>query len=177
MILVSACLAGSCCRYDGGHNLNKLCRELVEQGEAIPVCPETAANLPMPRPPSEIIGKDGHAVLTGQASVRDKLGQDLTQAFIQGSEAVLAVAKRCGATKAILKERSPSCGSSAIYDGSFSRSTKSGVGVTAALLMQHGIQVISEESFNKSGIGSRETEINIPAPGFPVPGPRFPTRL
>lgn len=146
MILVSACLAGSSCKYDGGHNLNNLCRELVERGEAIPVCPETAADLPIPRPPSEIIGEDGYTVLTGQGSVKDKSGQDLTQAFIRGAEMVLAVAKRYGVTKAILKERSPSCGSSAIYDGSFNRITKSGVGVTAALLIQHGIEVVSEES-------------------------------
>lgn len=152
MILVSACLAGSCCKYDGGHNLNSLCKELVEQGKAIPVCPETAAGLFRPRPPAEIVGTDGYAVLTGQGYVKDSLGQDITEAFIKGAEAILAIAEKQGITRAILKERSPSCGSSAIYDGTFSGTVKSGVGVTAALLMQNGIQVMSEESLTYSQI-------------------------
>jgi uncharacterized protein YbbK (DUF523 family) len=146
MLLISACLAGVPCKYSGGHNLNIRCKALVEQGKAILVCPEALAGLPIPRPPVEIIGGDGYAVLAGKTVVRDKNSVDKTSCFIKGAEAVLAIATEHGIVKAILKERSPSCGSSTIYDGTFTGTTRPGVGVTTALLKNHGIEVVNEKT-------------------------------
>ncbi|GGA36666.1 hypothetical protein GCM10007416_06990 [Kroppenstedtia guangzhouensis] len=145
--IVSACFAGVNCRYDKKHNKIDKIRKLVREGKAIPVCPEQMGGLPTPRNPAEIVGGDGDDVLDGKAKVIDNQGNDVTQQFVEGAREALAMAQAVGATEAILKERSPSCGSCMIYDGTFRQSKKAGLGVTAALLRRHGIRVVSEETW------------------------------
>ncbi|WP_124727857.1 DUF523 domain-containing protein [Staphylospora marina] len=147
--IVSACFAGLHCRYDGKHNRVEEIVELIRSGEAIPVCPEQLGGLKTPRPPAEIVGGDGDDVLDGKARVVDNRGNDVTEQFLRGAREALALAKAVGAKHAILKEKSPSCGSCAIYDGTFSGRKKPGAGVTAALFRRHGIRVESEENFSK----------------------------
>ena len=135
MMIVSACLAGFPCRYDGKAKPCAEVMELVKTGKAIPVCPEQLGGLPTPRPPCEILA----------GRVADDTGTDRTEAFQRGAEAVLDLAKTYGATRALLQNRSPSCGSGWIYDGTFSRRLVQGDGVTARLLMENGIQVTGIE--------------------------------
>jgi uncharacterized protein YbbK (DUF523 family) len=135
--IVSACLAGEKCRYDGRDNLIPAIREMVMRGEAVMVCPEVAAGLPTPRDPVEI--RDGRAV------TRD--GLDLTQEFTDGAHIMLAAARQVGATQAILKSRSPSCGCGEIYDGNFNGQRVPGDGFAAALLKASGVEVISSDNF------------------------------
>ncbi|SEN03659.1 DUF523 domain-containing protein [Lihuaxuella thermophila] len=144
--IVSACFAGINCRYDQRHNRISRIQELVEKGEAVPVCPEVMGGLPTPRNPAEIVGGDGEDVLDGKARVIDNQGNDVTEAFIRGAYEALKIAQSVGAKEAILKEKSPSCGSCMIYDGQFRGVKKAGQGVTAALLRRHGIRVVSEET-------------------------------
>ncbi|RIX45157.1 MAG: DUF523 domain-containing protein [Rhodocyclales bacterium GT-UBC] len=146
-ILVSACLLGHAVRYDGG---DKRCEDRILQawlanGQVVPFCPELAAGLPVPRPPAEISqGAGGIGVLSGQAQVIEAGGRDVTAEFVSGAEQALAVARQYGIRLAILKEGSPSCGSSVTYDGSFSGVRISRPGVTSALLKQAGLAVFSE---------------------------------
>lgn len=149
MIIVSACLAGIYCKYDGSDNFVPEIREMIARGDALPVCPEQLGGAPTPREAAEINGFTGEDVLNGKGKVITKSGIDKTEAFIKGAEEVLKLAKLTGTTKAILKERSPSCGSSYIYDGTFSGRKICGKGVTAALLTANGIKVISEEQLKK----------------------------
>ena len=132
MMIVSACLAGFPCRYDGKARPCPEVVELVRAGKAIPVCPEQLGGLETPRPPCEIL--NGRVV--------DQNGADQTEAYRRGAEAVLALARTYGATEALLQKRSPSCGSGWIYDGTFSKRLVAGDGVTARLLAENGIQVI-----------------------------------
>ena len=106
-ILLSRCLAGECCRYDGGTNLVPALRALVERGLAVPVCPEQLGGLPTPRCPSEIRGS--------RVVMRD--GTDVTDAFRRGAERALAIGLDAGCTCAVVKAKSPSCGAGVIYDG------------------------------------------------------------
>ncbi|MFZ5650700.1 MAG: DUF523 domain-containing protein [Bacillota bacterium] len=152
-ILVSACLAGVKCRYDGGHNNVPEINEMVERGLAIPVCPEILGGGGIPREPYEIVGGDGGAVLDGKARVKTPSGNDGTELFVRGAEEVLRAANKCNAVAAVLKERSPSCGSSMIYDGTFTGGKIPGMGVAAAILQRAGIKVYSEEDFKAKGIG------------------------
>lgn len=145
-VLVSACLAGCRCRYDGGANPISEVGHLVAGGRAVLVCPEEDGGLGTPRPAAEIVGGDGHDVLAGRARVMTEAGDDVTDAYIAGAEKALAAARAAGATTAILKARSPSCGTAEIYDGTFSGSLAAGDGVTAALLQRNGITVRSEAS-------------------------------
>ncbi|MBC7342599.1 MAG: DUF523 domain-containing protein [Clostridia bacterium] len=148
-ILVSACLAGQNCKYNGGNNLDPEIHELVRQGSAIPICPECLGKLPIPRPPAEIQGGNGLDVLSGKAKVLDCEGKDVTQAFLEGAWAVLAQAERLNPSLIILKEKSPSCGTTLIYDGSFSGRTRPGPGVTAALLRQQHFTLRSERNWKE----------------------------
>ncbi len=135
MIIVSACLANLRCRYDGAA---KPCDEvirLVAEGKAIPVCPEQLGGLPTPRAPAEISGD----------RVISKDGVEVTDAFSRGAEEALKLAKLVGAKTAILKARSPSCGSGKIYDGSFTGKLVDGDGVFADLCKNNGIDVRTEE--------------------------------
>ena len=142
-ILVSACLIGVNCRYDGDNSCNENAVNRMKTDELIPVCPEEAGGLPTPRPPVEIVGGDGNDVLDGKAKVLTADGEDKTEAFLKGARHALQLAQSQGATCVILKSRSPSCGCGTIYDGSFSGTLTSGDGVTTALLKRHGIKVIS----------------------------------
>lgn len=141
--LVSACLLGVNCRYDGGNSRNEDALKQNETDELIPVCPEEAGGLPTPRPPVEIVGGDGNDVLDGKAKVLTADGVDKTEEFLKGAKHALTLAQSQGATSAILKSKSPSCGCAKIYDGAFSGKLVSGDGVTTALLKRHGIKVIS----------------------------------
>jgi uncharacterized protein YbbK (DUF523 family) len=143
MTLVSACLMGIHCRFDGKNSLDTDIQQLVIEGKAVPVCPEQIGGLSTPRLPAEIIGGTGEDVLDGKAKVVNIEGEDVTEAFIRGAKEVLRIAKTVGATEAILKERSPSCG-----NGTFQGIKQAGNGVTAALLKRNGIQVKSEETEN-----------------------------
>lgn len=149
MIVISACLAGEKCRYDGNDNKTNPMDELVEKKQAIVVCPEVLGGLPVPREPAEIINGTAEDVLEGKAKVITKQGKDVTNAFLKGAHEALQVVKKVGATKVILKESSPSCGSNFVYDGTFSNHKISGQGVTAALLRKNGIEVISEKQIEE----------------------------
>jgi uncharacterized protein YbbK (DUF523 family) len=141
MIIVSACLAGINCKYNGGNNLNAKIRELVARGKAIPLCPEQMGGLATPRPSAEILSGTGADVLDGKARIINKNREDVTAKFLKGAGQVLEIAKIAGAKKAILKAKSPSCGCGRIYDGTFSGRLIDGNGVTAELLIRNGIGV------------------------------------
>lgn len=144
-VLVSACLAGRACRFDGSAADDDVVGRLVAEGRAVLACPEADGGLGTPRPPAEIVGGTGRDVLEGRARVVTSDGRDVTEAYVRGARVALAAAVRAGATRAILKARSPSCGRGAVYDGTFSRTLRSGDGVTAALLEMNGIAVITDE--------------------------------
>ncbi len=139
MFLVSACLAGEPCRYDGSSCPNKNVQELVARGMAISACPELLGGLCVPREPCEIIdtNDEGRRVLS-------KSGRDYTEAFALGAERLLALCQKHGIKKAILQSNSPSCGCGLIYDGTFSDVLKEGNGITAQCLIGAGISVESE---------------------------------
>lgn len=140
-ILVSACLLGEPCRYDGRSKPVPEIRELEKQGyELIPVCPEVMGGLSTPRPPAER-QSDGRVV--------NEIGADVTAAYRAGAEMALTIARREGCTAAVLKEKSPSCGNREIYDGSFSRQLIFGQGVAAELLTQNGITVLGESQIDQ----------------------------
>ncbi len=135
MKIVSACLAGMDCRWDGGSRPCPRVIALVKQGRAIPVCPEQLGGLPTPRSPAE---QRGERIVT-------KTGEDVTALFRKGAEEALRIALLAGCDGAILKARSPSCGSGKVYDGTFSRRLVDGDGVFACLLKKNGIEVIAED--------------------------------
>lgn len=147
MILVSSCLAGLQVRYNGTHCLNHRISKLIEEGQAIPVCPELLGGFLTPREPAEIIGGNGEDVLDGKAKVVEKSGKDVTELYIKGAYITLKKANDVNATVVVLKEYSPSCGSSTIYNGKFMGEKVAGNGVTTALLRRNDLQVISEEQF------------------------------
>jgi len=145
-ILVSACLLGERVRHHGGH---AACEHPVlvrwqREGRLIPFCPEVAGGLPTPRLAAEVVGGDGPAVLTGAARVLDVSRQDVTERFLSGARAGLGVAAANDVRLAILKDGSPSCGSTFVHDGTFSGVHRKGQGVTAALLSGAGIRVFGE---------------------------------
>ncbi len=142
-IVISACLLGVRCRYDGGDSRNEIAIKQGEKYALIPVCPEESGGLPTPRPPAEIVGGDGGDVLDGRAKVITADGTDVTEAYLKGAHHALRVAQSNKATHVVLKARSPSCGCGDIYDGTFSGTLMPGDGVTTALLKRHGITVTS----------------------------------
>ena len=144
-MLVSACLAGRACRFDGRANPDDAVARLVAEGRAVLVCPEEDGGLGTPRPPAEIAGGDGADVLAGTARVVTHSGRDVTDAYLEGARRALEAARAAGAGTAVLKARSPSCGKGCIYDGTHTKTLKEGDGVTAALLRAHGIEVLTEE--------------------------------
>ncbi len=146
-VLISACLLGQRVRFDGkdARADDELLVRWSEEGRLVPVCPEVAGGLPVPRPPAELKGGDGSDALDGRAAVIDEGGADVTPCFEGGAWAAVDLARRHSIRIAILKESSPSCGSRFVYDGSFSRARIPGQGVTAALLRRHGLRVFSEE--------------------------------
>lgn len=148
MILVSSCLAGLEVRYNGTHSLNNKIMKLIEEKKAFTVCPELLGGFSTPREPAEIIGGNGEDVLDGKAKVIEKSGRDVTELYIKGAYITLKKAIDVNATVVVLKEYSPSCGSSMIYNGEFIGEIMAGNGVTAALLKRNGLQVISEKQFS-----------------------------
>ena len=134
-ILISACLVGDNVKYDGGNNKNPLIEKLLEKYELVPFCPEVEGGLPIPRHPSEQRGEQ----------VINDIDEDVTDQFERGADLALNICLYLKITKAILKERSPSCGVHSIYDGTFSHKVIPGMGVTAALLKRKGIEVYSED--------------------------------
>ena len=138
-IIVSACLLGLNCRYGGDGCADARVLALAKEHELVPVCPEQLGGLATPREPNEILG----------GRVVDRRGRDSTENFERGAGEVLKLAKLLGCQAAVLKERSPSCGSSLIYDGSFSGRRIPGAGVTADLLMSNGLLVTSEERLSE----------------------------
>jgi len=144
-ILVSACLLGEKVRYDGGDcRQSGLLAQWQDEGLLIPICPEVAGGLPTPRPPAEIVSGCGNSILCGDGCVQRENGEAVTDAFVDGAERALALCMQHQISFAILKEGSPSCGSSRVNDGTFSGTKIQGEGVTAALLRRHGIIVFSE---------------------------------
>lgn len=137
-LLISACLLGRNCKYNGGNNYTPLAEELNTRYDLVPVCPECLGGLPIPHEPSERVGD----------KVLSKSGADMTEAFRQGAEKALAIAVEAGIRRAVLKERSPSCGCGVIYDGSFTGALVPGRGVAAALLQESGIEVFGESGLD-----------------------------
>ena len=140
-ILVSSCLLGMKINYEGkAHPVDEL-RQLFLQGQAIPICPEVLATMPIPRDPAEIV------VVNGERKIYNSKEIDVTEEYLLGAQRTLDTARTSGAKFAIMKSNSPSCGCGKIYDGSFSGNLINGDGITAALLKENGIRVITEEDF------------------------------
>ncbi|WP_195970345.1 DUF523 domain-containing protein [Clostridium thermobutyricum] len=134
MILISACLCGVNCKYNGANNYNEKIKEILEEYEYMLVCPEQLGGLTTPRKPAEII----------EDKVIDNEGKDVTINFEKGALETLKIAQLTNAKYALLKEGSPSCGSNFIYDGNFNRTKILGEGLTAKLLKKNGIKIFSE---------------------------------
>ena len=137
MILVSACLAGEKCRMDGKDKLVPGIRQLVEDGEAVAVCPEVLGGLPTPRSPSE---RQGDRVVNAA-------GEDVTEQFRRGAEEAFRICMENGCSSAILKSKSPSCGCGVIHNGLFDGGLTEGNGVLAQMLLEAGIVVVTEKDF------------------------------
>ena len=135
--IVSACLCGEKARYDGKANTVEKVKQLINEGRAIMICPEIEGGLSVPRQPCEIQNN----------KVINNSGEDKTSEFRKGANKALQLCKKYNIKKAILKEKSPSCGSKCIYDGTFTKTLITGQGITAKLLMENGIEVISDEDF------------------------------
>ncbi|MDY5613003.1 DUF523 domain-containing protein [Dysosmobacter sp.] len=138
-ILISACLLGTCCRYDGASKAHPKAAALAERHTLVPVCPEQLGGLATPRPPAE--RQEGRVVT--------KTGADVTEAYRRGAEETLRLCRLLGCEAAVLKERSPSCGHGEIYDGTHSGTLTAGDGVTAALLEANGIPVYGESQIER----------------------------
>lgn len=140
--IVSACLVGCACRYDGKSMPEPLLKAMFEAGDLLAVCPEVLGGLDTPRDPAEIVSEDPVELFTNQ-------GIDVTTAYRSGADQAVAVAKAIDANLAILKSKSPSCGSKQIYDGRFQRQVISGAGVTARAMRTAGIEVVNEDEANQ----------------------------
>ncbi len=137
-ILVSACLLGVACRYDGKSKPNNDVTALMDKYNLIPFCPEVTGGLPTPRHPSEIVGN----------RVLNDIGEDVTAQYKKGAEEALRIAKMYNCKYAILKEKSPSCGKGKIHNGKFDNGYIEGNGITAKLFMENGITVLGESEVN-----------------------------
>lgn len=134
MILLSACLAGVNCKYNGQNNEVPALRKLYEEGKAVLVCPEELGGLPTPRIPCEI----------REQRVYNTRGEDKTEYFTRGAEKALNICRENGCRFAILKANSPSCGPDGIYDGTFTHKRVKGSGIFASMLREEGVECISE---------------------------------
>lgn len=141
--MVSSCLAGVPCRYDGRARPDAGVAAAVAAGTAVPLCAEVLGGLPTPRRPAEIVGGDGADVLDGRARVVTDDGDDLTDEFVAGAHVVADYVVEHGIDRAVLQSRSPSCGCGQVYDGSFDGTLAAGDGVVAALLSRRGVAVTS----------------------------------
>ena len=138
-ILISACLVGDNCRYDGGNNKSPLIDKLLEHFELVPFCPEVEGGLSIPRLKSEI--RDGR--------VLNEKGKDVTEVFLKGAELAYNICLYLSIQTVILKDGSPSCGSTRIYDGFFQNRKIKGEGITAEYLRRKGLRVISEDQIEE----------------------------
>jgi uncharacterized protein YbbK (DUF523 family) len=159
-VLVSACLLGEKVRYNGNAATSPspvLTKWLAER-RIVPFCPELAGGLGVPRPPAEIQGEGGRAILNASARVVTVHGVDVTESFLQGARLAVDCATTEGVGLAVLKDGSPSCGSGFIYDGSFSGVRIPQQGVTAALFEERGIRVFSEQQLEAAAVYLGELE-------------------
>ena len=169
-ILISACLLGDRVRYDGKvagvdtPQAQEWLKKWHRQGRLVRVCPEVSGGMPVPRPPAQIAGGTGGDVLQDNARVVNENGTDVTSEFVKGAKAALELAVSHQIRVAVLKEKSPSCGANRIYDGTFSSVLMPGEGVTAALLRQNRIQVVSENELDRVERILADTRCNA-APG------------
>lgn len=138
-LLISACLLGCCCRYDGASKPHPLVEVLARRHTLVPVCPEQLGGLPTPRSPAE---RQGDRVVTRE-------GGDVTEQYRRGAEEALHLYRLLDCQAAVLKERSPSCGHGSVYDGTFSGTLHPGDGVAAELLTQWGIPVYGESELER----------------------------
>lgn len=138
-------MCGFSCSYSAESRSDSSTLSLRKKGLCVPVCPEVLGGLPVPRLPSEIVGGTGADVLAGTARVVNSAGEDVTAQFIDGARRALLIGLQTGCSAAILKARSPSCGSGCIYDGTFSHTRVAGDGVLAVLLKRYGFAVATEE--------------------------------
>jgi uncharacterized protein YbbK (DUF523 family) len=160
-ILVSACLLGRPVRYDGRAKEpgTDLLVRWQGEGRLVPLCPEVAGGLPVPRAPAEIApGATGAEVLAGRAAIRTRTGEDVTQAFLDGAAAAVRLARETGCRHALLTEGSPSCGVRRIHAGQFDGTTRPGEGVVTAALQAAGINVYSHEEANALALALAEAE-------------------
>ncbi|WP_419468922.1 DUF523 domain-containing protein [Burkholderia diffusa] len=145
------CVLGHPVRYNGSAKTaaHETLARWQREGRLVPVCPELAGGLSVPRPPAEIAdAESGQRVLSGAARIVDVHGTDVTAPFVDGARTALALARTHDCRYAILADGSPSCGSSFIYDGNFTGRRHAGAGVTAALLRQHGIEVFADSEID-----------------------------
>jgi uncharacterized protein YbbK (DUF523 family) len=159
-VLVSACLLGEEVRHDGGgaRCADPVLLRWLAEGRVVPLCPEVAGGLPVPRPPAELSGGDGGEALAGRARVLTAAGEDLTSAFLAGARAAAEACRERGVALAVLKDRSPSCGTATVHDGSFAGRLVPGQGVTAAALRRAGVRVFSEAQWAEAEACLREIE-------------------
>lgn len=134
-IIVSACLVGKNCKYNGGNNYSEKLAEYLKGHEVIPVCPEVMGGLQIPRDPAEIVN----------GIVKTRMGRSVDKEFHDGAEEALKIAVEQGAELAILQSRSPSCGSKEIYDGTFTGTKIKGQGIFAELLTQNHFPILDIE--------------------------------
>ncbi len=152
MKLISACLLGIKCTWDGTSKYtNENAVELLRDEILIPICPEQLGGLKTPRLPQEIQGGSGEHVLDGKCKVKNINGEDVSREFIRGAEETLRLAQLLRVSQFIGKSKSPSCGCGQIYDGKFSNELVDGDGVTTALLKRNGVKVILEDDLRRSG--------------------------
>lgn len=137
------CMCDVRCNYKGSKTTVEEVKEMVESGEAIPICPEQLGGLPTPRSGARILSGNGEDVLDGKTKVRTDDGQDVTEEYVKGAERALKMAEMVGADKAILKQSSPSCGNGRTQGGEEERKTTTGKGVTTALFERNGIEVLT----------------------------------
>ncbi len=150
MKIISGCLVGINCKYDGKNNLSDINPKILKeykQGKLIPVCPEQLGGLPTPREGAQIHKGSGNDVLNKKAKIITRQGIDVTEQFIKGAKETLKIIKSLNIKEVIFKQRSPSCGCGQIYDGTFTKTIKKGNGVTTALLKRNGIKIKTEEDF------------------------------
>ncbi|GAB3977187.1 DUF523 domain-containing protein [Plantactinospora veratri] len=146
--LMSACLAGTRCAYDGGAAKEEVAP--AADARVRLVCPEVMGGLPTPRDRAEIVGGDGFDVLDGRARVLTHRGEDVTEEYLAGARRTLRIARATGAAGAVLQDYSPSCGCRQISDGTFRRNRVEGQGVTAALLLRNGFRVVAHHEYDAS---------------------------
>jgi uncharacterized protein YbbK (DUF523 family) len=151
MVLVSACLAGIRCTYNGRDREIWWVKRMVMEGKAIPLCPEVLGGLPIPRPPAEIAGGTGDDVLDGKRRVLSIDGKDVTKEFVEGAMMVVKICEEIGIKEAILAPESPSCGCRMIHNGTFTGALRSGMGVTAAALRRAGIEAFEPDMWRRKG--------------------------